>query len=239
MILLRVSEDWRDYLNYLEEEFSMLVSKWLSVQSRNTLPGQVDRGFYANVKGPQFEGDVEVHYLDIRNLQILTDKLQRLRQILSLNIRLCTQMKDSMASIRMGSPEDLSIPVDRTQAKLNKFLYDQQTSLDRIQTLILSSTGFGQLVSWNTQSFISIPLTNHTGNESFGNSSCRSKQADERWDAEAHWAGCQREQAHEKAHWEVNTRHQVHDDHRLDFCHFPPSHLFCSKDNRLHFVFNS
>ncbi|PVH75485.1 hypothetical protein DL98DRAFT_536503 [Cadophora sp. DSE1049] len=130
MILLRVSEDWRDYLNYLEEEFSMLV----------------DRGFYANVKGPQFEGDVEAHYLDIRNLQILTDKLQRLRQILSLNIRLCNQMKDSMASTRMGSPEDLSIRVDRTQAKLDKFLYDQQTSLDRIQTLVLRSTGIGQLV---------------------------------------------------------------------------------------------
>ncbi|CZR52532.1 uncharacterized protein PAC_02409 [Phialocephala subalpina] len=130
MILLSLSEDWRDYLVYLEEEFSMLV----------------DRGFYANIMGPQFEGDVEANYSDIRKLQILTDKLQRLRQILGLNLRLCQRMKDSMEIIQRDPSIAIPGGINSVQTKLNKFLYDQQTSLDRIQTLISRSTGISQLV---------------------------------------------------------------------------------------------
>lgn len=130
MILLSLSEDWRDYLVYLEEEFSMLV----------------DRGFYANIMGPQFEGDVEANYSDIRKLQILTDKLQRLHQILSLNLRLCQQLKDSMEIIQRDPSIAIPGGIISVQTKLNKFLYDQQTSLDRIQTLISRSTGISQLV---------------------------------------------------------------------------------------------
>jgi hypothetical protein len=96
---------------------------------------------------PQFECDVETHYSDIRKLQILTDKLHRLHQILSLNIRLCRQMKGSMENIYRSPTVTLLDGFDRAQNKLNKFQYDQQTSLDRIQTLISRSTGIGQLVS--------------------------------------------------------------------------------------------
>jgi hypothetical protein len=97
--------------------------------------------------GPQLEGDVEADYSDIRKLQILMDKLQRLRQILSLNIRLCQQMKDSMEGTHRGPSVALLVGIDSVQTKLNKFSYDQQTSLDRIQTLISRSTGVSQLVS--------------------------------------------------------------------------------------------
>ncbi len=101
--------------------------------------------------GPQFEGDVEAHYSDIRKLQILVDKLQRLRQILNLNIRLCHQMKESMEYIHRSPSMTLLIGINKAQTKLNKFLYDQQTSLDRIQTLITRSNGIGQLVSLNAR----------------------------------------------------------------------------------------
>jgi len=97
--------------------------------------------------GPQFEGDVEANYSDIRKLQILTDKLQRLCQILSLNLRLCQQLKDSMEIIQRNPSIAIPGGITSVQTKLNKFLYDQQTSLDRIQTLISRSTGISQLVS--------------------------------------------------------------------------------------------
>ena len=61
-------------------------------------------------------------------------------------------MKDSVGSIQRGPPGALPIGVDRTQTKLKKFLYDQQTSLDRIQILISRSTGIGQLVSCKARS---------------------------------------------------------------------------------------
>lgn len=68
-------------------------------------------------------------------------------------------MKDSMENIYRGPTVALLVGIDRAQNKLNKFQYDQQTSLDRIQTLISRSTGIGQLVSWKVrQSCILIKL---------------------------------------------------------------------------------
>ena len=101
--------------------------------------------------GPQFEGDVEADYSDIRKLQILTDKLHRLRQILSLNLRLCHQMKNAMEKIQNAPWIAIPVGIDNVQTKLNKFLYDQQTSSDRIQALISRSTGISQLVSWKVR----------------------------------------------------------------------------------------
>ncbi|RFU31765.1 hypothetical protein B7463_g4560, partial [Scytalidium lignicola] len=125
-----LSEDWRDYLVFLEEEFTMLV----------------DRGFYTNIKGPQFEGDLEADYSDFRKLQILTDKLQRLSQILSLNIRLGHQMKDFTEKNRRCRSVALRVEIDSIPSTLDKFLYEQTTSLDRIKTLITRSAGINQLV---------------------------------------------------------------------------------------------
>ena len=68
-------------------------------------------------------------------------------------------MKDSMENIYRSPTVTLLDGFDRAQNKLNKFQYDQQTSLDRIQTLISRSTGIGQLVSWKVrQSCILIKL---------------------------------------------------------------------------------
>ncbi|PQE26469.1 magnesium transport transmembrane region protein [Rutstroemia sp. NJR-2017a BBW] len=130
MILLCVSEDWRDYLSYLEEEFSLLV----------------DRGFYTNIKGPQFKGDLEADYSDIRKLHLLTDKLQRLRHILGLNIRLGHQMKHSLEQLQNQKSAGLLVGSLHISTKLEGFIYDQQTSSDRISNLLERSTGIGQLV---------------------------------------------------------------------------------------------
>ncbi|KAL2064451.1 hypothetical protein VTL71DRAFT_4945 [Oculimacula yallundae] len=124
LILLCVSEDWREYLDYLEEEFSLLV----------------DKGFYTNIKGPRFEGDIEADYSDIRKLQILTDKLRRLHHILDLNIRLGYQLRDTFKEL----PTNF---IDKcTDKKMTRFIYDQQTSADRINSLLSRSTGISQLV---------------------------------------------------------------------------------------------
>ncbi|PQE07976.1 magnesium transport transmembrane region protein [Rutstroemia sp. NJR-2017a WRK4] len=130
MILLCVSEDWRDYLSYLEEEFSLLV----------------DRGFYTNIKGPQFEGDLEADYSDIRKLHLLTDKLQRLRHILGLNVRLGHQMKHSLKQLQRHKSASSLIGCFHISNKLEEFIHDQQTSSDRISNLLERSTGIGQLV---------------------------------------------------------------------------------------------
>lgn len=130
MILLDASEDWREYLIYLEEEFSKLT----------------DKGFFTNIKGPQLEGDVVADFSDLRKLHILTDKLRRLVHILKLNIRIGCQLKREMSRINTASLPALHTSFDGIQVKLDKFLLGQETSVDRVETLIARSSGIGQLV---------------------------------------------------------------------------------------------
>ncbi|QDS73383.1 hypothetical protein FKW77_007425 [Venturia effusa] len=125
-VLLSVSEDWRDYLSYLEEDFSRLV----------------DRGFYTNLKGPQFSGDVEADYSDIRKLQILTDKLRRLQHIVKLNIRLGKEMRDSIKSLQNAELQEAA----HVDSQIGRFVYDQQTNFDRIDCLLQRSGGITQLI---------------------------------------------------------------------------------------------
>ncbi|EMD91849.1 hypothetical protein COCHEDRAFT_1154873 [Bipolaris maydis C5] len=92
MLLVQLSEDWREYLMYLEDEFSKIV----------------DRGFFTNVKELHDEGDVQADFSDLRKLHILTDKLLRLAHILKMNIRLGRQLKDasSIRRIRVQGIQD-------------------------------------------------------------------------------------------------------------------------------------
>lgn len=87
-------------------------------------------------------------YSDVRKLQILTDKLRRLGQLVTLNLRLGQEMKSSMDSIERRSTPISGADTGGSQARLDRFLYGQRTSLDRIETLIARSTGIGQLVSY-------------------------------------------------------------------------------------------
>ncbi|RYO26177.1 hypothetical protein AA0111_g8172 [Alternaria arborescens] len=130
MLLLEVSEDWREYLVYLEEEFSKIV----------------DRGFFTNVKELHTEGDVQADFSDLRKLHILSDKLLRLAHILKLNIRLGCQLRSGVLDLKMISSPTLQTSFNEMQGILDKYVYEQETNLARIETLIARSAGIGQLV---------------------------------------------------------------------------------------------
>ncbi|KAF2682038.1 hypothetical protein K458DRAFT_433038 [Lentithecium fluviatile CBS 122367] len=130
IILLDGSEDWREYMIYLEDEFTKLV----------------DKGFFTNLKGSLQEGDLIADFSDLRKLQILTDKLRRLVHILKLNIRLGNLLKRDMARIKASSSSDLRTNCDAIQRNLDKYVLDQETHFDRLETLIARSSGIIQLV---------------------------------------------------------------------------------------------
>ncbi|RII16556.1 hypothetical protein CUC08_Gglean002994 [Alternaria sp. MG1] len=130
MLLLEVSEDWREYLVYLEEEFSKIV----------------DRGFFTNVKELHTEGDVQADFSDLRKLHILTDKLLRLAHILKLNIRLGCQLRSGIIDLKKISSPALQISFSEMQGRLDRYVYGQETSLARMETLITRSAGISQLV---------------------------------------------------------------------------------------------
>ena len=67
--------------------------------------------------------------------------------MLRLNIRLGCQLKHGISELRTSSSPALSISFDGMQARLDQYMYGQETSLARIETLVARSAGIGQLVS--------------------------------------------------------------------------------------------
>ncbi|CAI6290374.1 unnamed protein product [Periconia digitata] len=130
LVLLHVSDGWREYLAHLEEQFS----------------GLVDKGFYTKVKGTQQEGGISLDFSDLRKLHVLTDKLRRLSHLLRLNIRVGGQLKETLCRLGTAPSGDSRSGVISIQNKLNSFLVGQKISADRVESLILRSNGIGQLV---------------------------------------------------------------------------------------------
>jgi hypothetical protein len=90
---------------------------------------------------------MQADFSDLRKLHILTDKLLRLAHILKLNIRLGCQLRSGMSGLKTMLSTALQISFDEMQARLDQYVYGQETSLARIETLIARSAGIGQLVS--------------------------------------------------------------------------------------------
>jgi hypothetical protein len=90
---------------------------------------------------------VVADFSDLRKLHILTDKLRRLAHILKMNIRIGCQLKKEMSKIHTASSPALHNSFEKLELEFDSFLLGQETSLDRIATLIARSSGIGQLVS--------------------------------------------------------------------------------------------
>jgi len=92
------------------------------------------------------EGDIEADFSDIRKLQILTDKLRKLVQILQLNIDLAAQLKKAFVRIRSISNPEMSASFDEVDCRLDQFTFQQDTASNRIKGLIGRADGISSLV---------------------------------------------------------------------------------------------
>jgi hypothetical protein len=138
----------------------------------------VDKGFFSNLKGLQVEGDITADFSDIRKLQILEDKISRLGQILRLNIRLGRKLDDVVVRIEETRSLGQDTNDDGLHLDLIRFVSEHETSLDRMESLLLRSKGIGQLVGY-TATIVVLSLTETLlGSKDSGYSSDRSKQAD-------------------------------------------------------------
>ncbi|KAL3469123.1 hypothetical protein BJX99DRAFT_252226 [Aspergillus californicus] len=130
MIFQCASYEWRDYLVYLEDALSKLFT----------------RGFYTNVTGPQLEGDIEADFADIRQLQLITDKLEQLLQVLQRNIDIGQEVQGFLRRARKLSPSRLSSAFDDTESVVASATLQQRVHSSRIQSLISRAKGAGMLV---------------------------------------------------------------------------------------------
>lgn len=132
LVLLSVSDNWRTYINYLEESFRRLL----------------ERGFYTNINGPTVEGDIDTDFSDIRKLQLLTDKLRRLCHILQLNINLGAQLKSCMQQMkdRTCAVSSSVSSFDSFNSQMDLFVSQHRTHLARIESLVSRAQGVSGLI---------------------------------------------------------------------------------------------
>jgi hypothetical protein len=143
---------------------------------------------------------VQADFSDLRKLHILTDKLLRLAHILKLNIRLGCQLRSWVLDLKIISSLALQISFNEMQGRLDRYVYEQETSLARIETLIARATGIGQLVSACVHLDYDSAKLPHIGSRYTGFQIKRSEQAHQPRDATIDRTGHQRECADETTH---------------------------------------
>ncbi|KAL5044294.1 hypothetical protein BDW71DRAFT_199150 [Aspergillus fruticulosus] len=130
IIFQAATQAWREYLVYLEATFSKMVS----------------RSFYSSLTGPAVEGDFEADFADIRELQLFTDKLEKLVQVLQRNIDIGQEVQSFLGRARRHSPCRLSPVFEDTTSILQASILQHRVHSSRIQSLISRARGSGMLV---------------------------------------------------------------------------------------------
>lgn len=105
----------------------------------------MDRGFFTNINS-QLEGDIEIDFLDIRKVQLITDKVRRLLQILHLNATVVEQMERSIGRIKKYSP-NLNATFEALESTMEMFILQHRTHSSRLQTMVDRAQGISGLVS--------------------------------------------------------------------------------------------
>ncbi|KAL4745151.1 hypothetical protein BDW72DRAFT_198914 [Aspergillus terricola var. indicus] len=130
IIFQAATQAWREYLVYLEATFSKMVS----------------RGFYSSLTEPTVDGDFKADFADIRELQVFTDKLEKLNQVLQRNIDVGREVQSFLGRAQRHSSSRLAPAFEDTTSILQTSILQHRVHSSRIQSLISRARGCGMLV---------------------------------------------------------------------------------------------
>ncbi|KAH7085296.1 hypothetical protein BKA63DRAFT_499329 [Paraphoma chrysanthemicola] len=125
-----LSEDWREYVNHLEDALSTLM----------------DRGLFSNITPAAGEGRINADFGDIRLLHVMTDKLKRLLHILELNISLCQRLQAFSARICADSNRNVASRSHSQDAIFNNCIFNLETQSARVKSMISRADGIGSMI---------------------------------------------------------------------------------------------
>lgn len=134
-----------------------------------------------------------------------------------------------MLDLKKISSPGLQISFNEMQGRLDRYVYGQETSLARIETLVARSAGISQLVSTCLHFDYDIVDISHTGSRYTRFQIERSEQAYQLRDAKIDRTGHQREQIDETTYRTIYKGYSVYDDNRLDLCYILTCDLSSSK----------
>ncbi|PVH74946.1 hypothetical protein DL98DRAFT_658401 [Cadophora sp. DSE1049] len=130
LIFLCLSENWRDYVNYLEDNFSKLM----------------DRGFFSNLRKPARPGKIDADFGDIRSLQIMTDKLKKLIHLLNLNKALCNRLQLFFERVKLASSQNTTILFCQHETMMENYLFQNETHTSQLKSIVSRGEGVGSLI---------------------------------------------------------------------------------------------
>ncbi|KAF1845215.1 uncharacterized protein K460DRAFT_416511 [Cucurbitaria berberidis CBS 394.84] len=130
LIFLCLTENLRDYLNYLEDQFSTLM----------------DRGFFSNVKRATREGVIDTNFDDIRSLQIMTDKLKRLVHLLELNKTVCQRLQTFFDRMKPTSLEETASFLCQYEMMMGNCMFQIETHALQLTTMVSRAEGVGSMI---------------------------------------------------------------------------------------------
>lgn len=107
----------------------------------------MDRGFSSSFQQPSREGAISAEFSDIRTLQILTDKLKRLIHTLKLNRNLCDHLMAFSTRLKLLSSHEHANSFSQFDIMMDNYLYQNETHILQLETLVNRSQGVGSLVS--------------------------------------------------------------------------------------------
>ncbi|KAF2827276.1 hypothetical protein CC86DRAFT_405410 [Ophiobolus disseminans] len=134
-----LSDNWREYVNYLEETFTT----------------SMDRGCFSNLSEPSEvgEGMNDVSFGDIRQLQIMTDKLEKLKHLLELNSSTCERLQTLFDRIAFGSATGTDQSVREGDDNIKNCIFELDRHASRLKTLLKRAGGIKSMVIFHVHSF--------------------------------------------------------------------------------------
>lgn len=98
-------------------------------------------------------GELNVNFSDIQDLEILTDKLHQISHILMLNMNQGSQVRNFVRRLRSAwLPLDYPSTwvFEECDAKIDEFLFVHRTHKGRIDSMIERSRGISSLVNFSS-----------------------------------------------------------------------------------------
>lgn len=112
----------------------------------------MDRGFLSDVLQDSGEGKLNVEFSDVRQLQIMTDKMKRLVHQLELNCTVCQRLRSFFTRLTANLTLDVAETFRQSEVMLENIIFQQETHTSRLKIMVERATGVTSMVRYSIKS---------------------------------------------------------------------------------------
>ncbi|KAK6526985.1 hypothetical protein TWF281_010182 [Arthrobotrys megalospora] len=135
LVLTHAAKNWRPYIKYLEDHFSLLNEK----------------GFYSNIDFEEDSPEIKVNFNDVRDIHFFMDKLRIVLQLIQMDCQIAKKVQQLLRRLRNRWIQEtaLNILTPRLEDVCDRFeqhLYDLSGHESRINMLLLRANDTSRLI---------------------------------------------------------------------------------------------